>query len=139
MQTAIDRDVAPARGHRALIAYTLLAWVLVGLILAQVFFAGMALFDDADLWDWHVSLGQALQFIPLLLLGLAFAARLPVRLRWMHATMAVLAFIQGVLVFIDGPFGANVVAALHPVNALAIFWLALTLAQRATALMTKET
>lgn len=72
-----------------------------------------------------------LSVIPVALLALAFPARLARRDRWMTALMLALAFAQPLLPTYPGRMGVPILAALHPVNALVLFWLALWLAERA--------
>jgi hypothetical protein len=129
------RNKTPARGnhgtavpgHRARLAYQVLAWVLVGCVATLVFFAGMAIFVNPERWSWHTSFVHAFELLPLIMLVLAFVGHLPSRIRWLTAVMWLLITLQYVLVAMRPGWGA----ALHPVNGLAIFWLSVTLAQQA--------
>jgi hypothetical protein len=55
----------------------------------------------------------------------AFVGRLPARAKWLSLAALLLIGLQYALVEIDLPG----LAALHPVNALLIFWLAISLAR----------
>jgi len=115
------------------IAFAVVAWLFLIGIVVQVFLAGVGLFvPGANPFQYHVALGWLLHLGPLLVLlmaGLAGAGR---RTVWLSVALLVLVGIQPFLPSMrqDVPFAA----ALHPVNALAIFWLSLTIARRATIL-----
>jgi hypothetical protein len=126
-QPAKRSRVAVAPGHRARVAYQILAWVLTGCVALQVFFAGMAIFVNPERWSWHTSFVHAFELLPLVMLVLAFVGHLPARIRWLTAAMWVLITLQYAFVAMRPGWGA----ALHPVNGLAIFWLSITLAQMA--------
>lgn len=106
--------------------YLGLAWLFVGCIVAQVFFAGMAIFVDSLYWQWHTTFIHTFEFLPLLLLAFAFAARLPVAMRWLTFSLVALIFAQYATANIGGMAGA-----FHPVSALVIAWIAVSLANRA--------
>lgn len=116
----------PGRVRWARRGYLALAWVFVGCVAAQVYFAGLATFGDAAGWGRHTSFVHAFAYLPLAMLLLAFAARLPVLLRWLTVALYALILAQYATANIGGVPGA-----FHPVNALLIFWLATWLAQRA--------
>ncbi len=122
--TTMPRLSVPVRLAR--IGYALLSSVFVACVLVQVFFAGMGAFG-AD-WAWHLTFAQFLELPPLLMMPLAFVGRLPWALR-------LLPFGLVVLVGVQYAFANSAVptAALHPVNALLIFWVSLFIARRAWA------
>jgi hypothetical protein len=103
-----------------------LAWIFVGCVAAQVFFAGMATFVDSSRWAWHTNFIHTFEFLPLLMLAVAFAARLPLGLRWLTGALYALIWAQYATANIGGVPGA-----FHPVNALLMFWLAIYVGQRA--------
>ncbi len=107
-----------------------LAWAFIGLLVVQVFLAGIGIFG-AGSFQTHVDVGYTISVVPVLLVIAAAVGRTG-RLIWMSAALLVLAIVQTVLPLLraDLPF----IAALHPVNALALFWLTLTIARRATEL-----
>ena len=114
--------------------YLALAWVFVACVAAQVFFAGMATFVDAARWRWHTSFVHAFELLPLLMLPLAFLARAPAAMRWLTGALFALIWLQYLTANIGG-----IAAALHPVNALIIFWVAVYLGQRAWRVLRQET
>ncbi len=116
--------------HVSRVVFAALAWLFVGLVVLQVFYAGMGLLGGAGMRQ-HVDFGYFVSGVPLLVLIAAGAARAG-QLALYSAGLLVITFVQTALPLLrdDLPF----VAALHPVNALAIFWLGLFIARRATTL-----
>jgi uncharacterized protein DUF6220 len=118
----MTRVAVPVRLAR--IFYAGLSVVFVACVLVQVFFAGVGAFG-AD-WSWHTAFVHLLELLPLLMAPAAFVGRLPYRLRLLPL---------GLLVLIGAQYAfANTLvpaAALHPVNALLIFWTSLYVARRA--------
>lgn len=115
--------------HWARGAYQVAAWLFVAAVIVQVFLAGLSLFASAANWGTHKEFGYSLGFLALLLFVLAFAGRIPRTIgRWL-ALLLVAYTIQTILpnLRVTMPW----VAALHPVNALVIFWIAVTHARRA--------
>jgi hypothetical protein len=108
-----------------------LAWLFLTLVAVQVFLAGVALFG-AGTFDGHIGFGYLLAMVPLVVLIACWPARPGRTVVWLSVALLVVTQVQTFLpLFRDD---LPVVAALHPVNALAIFWLGLTIARRATAL-----
>jgi hypothetical protein len=124
--TGATGTAKPARVSVSRWAYLLLASVFVACIGVQVFFAGMGVFVDAARWSWHTSFIHAFEWLPLVMLPLAFAARLPVGTRWLTGLLFGLIALQ----YVTANAGGNL-AALHPVNGLVISWVALALAREA--------
>ena len=119
---------APAAGRVrwARRGYLVLAWAFAGCVAVQVFLAGMATFVDAARWAWHTSFVHAFEGPPLLMLPLAFLARAPAAMRWLTGALFALIGLQYLTANVGG-----IPSALHPVNALVIFWVAVHLGQRA--------
>lgn len=113
--------------------YLALVWIYLAGILFQVFLAGIGLFGVAKDFEPHVGLGWILHLVPVLLLIVAAVARVGSRLLWWTTALLVVQFIQPILALLrdDQPL----VAAFHPVLALIIFWLALTIGLRAWRLV----
>ena len=110
----------------ARIFYAVLSSVFVACVLAQVFFAGMGAFG-AD-WSWHLTFAHFLGLPPILMAPMAFVGRLSWGSRLLP--LALLVLIGAQYAFANAAVPA---AALHPVNALLIFWLSLLAARRAWA------
>lgn len=100
-----------------------LAWVVVAAIVAQFFFAGLGLFGATSL-QAHRMTGNLIGAASLLLLVLALVGTLGGMRIGLSALLFVLTFIQNLLVR-----GPSLVAAFHPLNALAILGVAVMLAR----------
>ena len=122
-----------ARVRWARRGYLALAWLFVGCVAVQVFLAGMATFVDAARWTWHTGFVHAFEFLPLLMLPVAFLARTPAALRWLTGALFALIWLQYLTANIGGIAGA-----FHPVNALLIFWVAVYLGLRAWRVLRQE-
>ena len=99
-------------------------------IMTQVYFVGLSLLGGRPSWNDHIGLGHGLGFLALLLVILAYVGRQPrgtKNLTW--ATFAVYVLLADVVIFLRGTRGA--VAALHPVLAITLFALVVTLLVRA--------
>jgi hypothetical protein len=102
-----------------------LVWLYVAGVLYQVFLAGTALFGPDRSFATHIGLGYLLHLVPILLIIVALIARVGSPLIWWTVALVVVQFIQPLLPMARGdlPWAA----ALHPVLALVIFWLGVTL------------
>lgn len=106
-------------------------------ILVQVFLAGTGLFGVSRDFEPHIGLGWILHLVPVLLLIAAAVARVGRQLMWWTTALLLVQFIQPILPSLraDLPWAA----ALHPVLALIIFWLALTIGLKAWRLVQQPT
>ena len=104
------------------------ASLFLAAVVAQVFLAGMALFDERGDWAAHINLGWIIHLAPLLVLLLVALSRPPRQALWLAVALAVVVFVQPILATLrrDAPLAA----ALHPVLALVIFALATSLVLR---------
>jgi Family of unknown function (DUF6220) len=109
--------------------YMVFAWLILAAVIVQFFLAGLGVFGGTGGFQAHIALGYSLLFVTLIGLLLAFAARLPWRTIGLTALLPVLIVLQSVFIEIWHG-GLPDVAALHLVNALAIFSLAGFLALR---------
>jgi hypothetical protein len=107
---------------------------LIGVVV-QVFLAGAGLFELTD-WTAHTGLGWMLGSAPLLLLIMAFIARPGRATILMTGALTTAAIVQPELA--TARHDAPIVAALHPVNALFVFWLAWLVARRAAVLLVED-
>lgn len=133
VSTVADRTPAASErrvGARpAQSAYALCAWLFAGGIIVQVFLAGLAVLVDVGRWGDHRAFGSVLFLLPPMLLVTALAGRLPRRVVGLTALAILLFIVQFALVSVPAGTEIGVIRALHPVNALALFWLALHLAR----------
>jgi hypothetical protein len=102
-------------------------------VLYQVFLAGMALFDAEQDFETHRYLGYLIHLSPIPLIVVAAVARVGSRLLLWTAALFVVQGIQPLLPLLraDLPWAA----ALHPVLALVVFWLGLTIGLQAWRLV----
>ena len=108
-------------------AYAFLAWAFLGLLVVQVFIAGLGMFAGAENFRTHVDLGWMLHLAPILVL-LAAALSRAGRLHWVWAlALTVVVFVVPLFVLFRADM--PVVAALHPVSALLAFGLAAMVAR----------
>ncbi len=99
-----------------------LAWVILAAVVAQFFFAGLGLFGAAG-FGAHRLTGSLIVPGSLILALLALAGRLGGAAIGLSALLFGLTLVQSLLVR-----GPSLVAALHPVNAIAILYVAQRLA-----------
>ena len=117
----------PSHVRRARLGYALLASVFVACVAAQVFLAGLGVFAGPEYWVRHTSFVHLFGWLPLLMIPLAFVGRLSRGVRFLPAGLLGLIATQ----YATANSYETVVAALHPVNALAIFLVAIIVARRA--------
>lgn len=113
------------------IAFTALAWLLVVCVLVQVFLAGLIVFESGDYIEDHQTFVHVFEFVPWIMLLVVFIGGL-------GRTLAIHSFVLGLLIGLRYAFAEadnGNIGALHAVNALLIFWLAIATALRATRQM----
>ncbi|GCE49696.1 hypothetical protein EI42_02003 [Thermosporothrix hazakensis] len=95
-------------------------------IVIQVFFAGAGIFAQGSWFMYHGILGSTIFLLPLLQLVFGLLGRLPWKINLLSVLVAILIIVQPFLIYPFRAAGIPIVAALHPVNAMLIFLLALT-------------
>jgi hypothetical protein len=111
--------------------FAVAAWLFLIGVVVQVFLAGAGLFGLSDFTP-HAGFGWLLASLPILLVLLVLLAGLGRRTVLLTVALAVVTAIQPELA--AARYENPVVASLHPVNALLVFWLAWVVARRATRL-----
>lgn len=101
-------------------------------VIVQVYLIGAMLFAGGSVEN-HRNLGYLLSLAPVIPLLLAWPARAGQRTVLLCAALLVAAFIQSILPGLRD--SVSWIAALHPVNALLVFWLSVLVARRAVALV----
>ena len=102
-----------------------LAWLYVAAVVVQFFLAGLGAFG-ATTYDAHRGLGFVVGIGSLVMLVVALVGKLPRKVLLLTVLLVGLNIVQTILANID----AEEIAALHPVNGLAIVFVAVELAQR---------
>jgi len=118
--------------HIVRLAFIGVAWLFLACVVVQVFLAGLGVFAGAQGFTVHREFGYIFGWLTLVLLMLAIIGRLGRRWIGLSVLMLVLFAFQSVFVALRDVMPA--VAALHPVNALAIFAVALHVARRSSGL-----
>jgi hypothetical protein len=117
--------------------FTVGVW-LVGLsVLLQVLLAGLGVFTDPSFFFWHAAVNSTVVgLLPLLLVLVGWFAGVPVRIRWLCAAVTGLVVVQSLLLFpyhLSAQGALRAISSLHVLNAIFIFWVALTLLERTRA------
>lgn len=114
-------------------AFVGLVWLYLAGIVVQTFLAGAALFTPERDFELHRNLGYLLHLAPIGLLIVAVVAKVG---RELIIWTVALLLVQGIQPLLPGLRASMpLVAALHPVLVLAIFWLGVTLGLRASRLV----
>jgi len=124
---------SPRQGPLRLYAALTLVFPLA--IVVQVFLAGAGIFASASWLSSHGIFGHVLPVIPLFMVILGLVGRLPRTINWLTVLLLVLVYIQPWFIYLARGVGTPLLAALHPVNALAVFALALYLLYRTRLLL----
>ncbi len=115
--------------------YLLCALGFAGCVVAQVFFAGLGVLVNPAYWAWHIAFANNIFWAALVLVGVGIAARLPRRMLVLSLLTLPLFVLQYILIFVPGKAGVLALRALHPVNAMVIFAIALALISGAWRLL----
>jgi hypothetical protein len=99
-------------------AHPIVAALFVACAVVQVFLAGLGVFDDPRAFVTHREFGYLFGWLTLVALILALAGRMPRRVTGLSVLLLVLFALQSLLVAVRVDLPA--IAALHPLNGLAI-------------------
>jgi hypothetical protein len=111
-------------------AYLVLAWLYVAAIVVQVLLIGLNLFAGEPTRETHIGFGHMIGLLPILMLIIAFAGRMPGPAKWLAGAQLGLFVLQAeVFAAIRGIL--PVLAAFHPVLAMIVFAVAVYVARRA--------
>jgi len=110
------------------------AYVLVVAVVLQFFLAGLGIFASAELFFWHTTVNAIVIFFGSIILVLVgWYARVDRRTFALPGIIAGLVILQSLLLFpyhLALPTAVRAISALHAVNALVIFGVALALMDR---------
>lgn len=107
--------------------YTLFSGAFVIGVLIQVYLAGMAVFIDPTYWGLHTTFVHILELSPIIMFIFAFLGRFSREMKLLPVGLFALIFVQYATAI---TFTGSMVAALHPVNALVMFGLAVSSTHR---------
>lgn len=112
----------------ARIGFLLVAWLFAIGTVIQVYLAGQGVFATGFNFELHRNVGYIFGLLPLVLIVLSLAGRMPRLVLLASALLLGLMILQSVLVRLPG-IDPNI-AAIHPVNGMLIvglaFWLAIS-------------
>jgi len=131
--TAVDGGL-PGYVRWSRSGFNLVAWLFTACCAVQVYLAGLGVFAGSANFNDHREFGYLFGLLTLVLIVLAVLARLPRRVIGASALLLVLFAMQSVFILFwksNPPNGA--LAALHPLNGFAIFFMS-----AATAWSTRE-
>jgi hypothetical protein len=111
-----------------------IAWLLVAVLVFQVWLAGRGVFESPAVFVTHRDVGYAISFGPLVLLVLGFLGGMGRRVAIMAAVILGLVILQSVFVALRSSSPA--IAALHPVNGFLILLVAVMLARESWGMRT---
>jgi hypothetical protein len=107
-----------------------LAWIFLAALLLQFYLAGTGMFGAGSLGP-HRMLGSALTMVAILFPVLALVGRLGRRLLGLSLLLVFLTIIQGMLPSLRN--SATLIAALHPINALALMGISARIGRSGTS------
>lgn len=128
--SVIDKPIG-SFAHITRVLFIIFAYLLALCILIQVFLAGLSIFSSPTYWAFHKTFVVYFEFLPLLLMILALLGRTRHALVWFSLLLQAQIVLQYVFVYLP----ISVVAALHPVNAVIMFWLTIYVARLAMRLL----
>lgn len=108
-------------------AFVAIAWIFVACLVIQFFLVGLDLWEAIGESELHRDFAYVYGWLAPILVLLAGLARVPRRAAWLAVILLVLYAIQTYLPTIADALPW--LAALHAVNALAVFWVAVQLAR----------
>lgn len=133
----MEKIEEPQKGRIGKISFVSLSVLFVLCIIGQVFLAGLAVFVNPGNWPIHKMFVHLFEFIPILMLVMSLVRRLPRWAIWQSAGLFGLIFVMY--------FTANITpvlpwaAAAHPVIAVLLFWMSITVMKRAWKMTFKST
>ncbi|MFN8485232.1 MAG: DUF6220 domain-containing protein [Anaerolineae bacterium] len=133
---SVDSEVS-GMTYAARIAYMVLAWLFVVALLAQVYLIGLVFLAAQPTLDAHVGFGHTVGILLLPMLILTYVARHPRSLKVRTWGLFGIYILQAE-VFAIIRESLPVVAALHPVLALALFGMSVSVALRAGAYVRRD-
>ncbi|WP_282935526.1 DUF6220 domain-containing protein [Paenibacillus sp. RC67] len=110
--------------------FKILAWIFLACIVMQVFIAGMATFSEAANWSVHKSFVKMFALVPLIMFLLTFVSDVKGLKRWISLGLFALIVFQFLTIQVFSSTG--VIAALHPVIALLLFWGSVRMVKKAS-------
>ncbi|HZY44862.1 MAG TPA: DUF6220 domain-containing protein [Anaerolineae bacterium] len=112
------------------IIYRISAWLFFVGVVVQVFLAGLVLLaPGVSSWANHAGFGYFIGYVLLPLIVFAFVGRLTRAIKIQMGVLLLLYIVQLALIYLRT--SVPIVSALHPVNAMLLFWFSLRHARQA--------
>ena len=109
-------------------------YVLVADVVLQLFLAGLGIFVSGSLLEWHTTWNALAMFVlSIVLVVLGWRAKYDRLTAAMPGIVSGMIIVQSLLLFpyhMDAPLALRLISALHVVNGVAIFWVAIHLMDR---------
>ena len=118
-------------------AFAAVAWLFLACVVVQFFLAGLGVFAGAENFEVHRQFGYLFGWLAVIMVVLAAVGRLDRRWIGLSVLLVVLFTMQSVFMLFRDSLPA--VAALHPVNAVAIFFIAQHVARSSRSLLRTDT
>lgn len=107
--------------------YIVLACLIALSVVIQVFLAGAAVTVHASYWPLHRSFAHTIELLIILICLIGIGTGLPWRIQGLGGLLFVLIALQYIFLETMPRLGLPILRALHVVNALIFFWVALAL------------
>lgn len=130
-QDATQQISGVVRAARAV--YLVCAILLATGVIFQVFFAGATLLVNGSYLELHRTVAHIVELVSMMTVIVGLFTRLPWRVQALGGLFLLLMFAQYIFLYAMPALGVPSLRALHAVNALAMFWVALAMAQRTWA------
>lgn len=111
----------------ARVVHLVLSWLFVAGLVAQVFLAGLGVFESPTRFNVHRDLGYTLSILPILMIVAALLGGMGRRMVLLALTAFLLFLLQSVFVALRE--SSPMIAALHPLNGFLILLIALIIAR----------
>ena len=111
-------------------ALLVVAWLFVAGVLVQIFLAGRGVFVGPDEWAKHRAFVHTFEWLSPLAVVLAYVGRGSRATKWLAWLTFVLLFLQYATAGTQSSLGHIGLAAIHPVTAALLLWIAIELARR---------
>lgn len=136
MEVNTERKLIPSYVRIARLGFIFFAWLLTACLLAQLFFAGIAVFVNTGDWSLHTGFVSMFSLLPLVMFALTFVAKLPLKLRLQSAGLFVFIIAQ----YLTAIFSADIgfAAALHPVIGVGMLIGSIFIAQQSNMILREE-
>lgn len=125
-------------GRFGRISFVVLSICFILTLLIQVFFAGLAIFIHPNHWITHTNFVHFFEWLPILMLIAAFIGKMPRWAKWQSFGLFVLIFLMYFTAHSHAIISLKYSAALHPVIAMIIFILSVSITQRSYQLLKQK-